>query len=85
GNSPEDLEAVTQGFLGKLRQDKRLTGLFTPFSTAVPEIKLEVDRTKVKLLGVALNEVFSTLQVNLGGAYINLFNKFGRTWRVYVQ
>lgn len=85
GNSPEDLEAVTQGFLGKLRQDPRLTGLFTPFSTSVPEVKLEVDRTKVKLLGVALNEVFSTLQVNLGGAYINLFNKFGRTWRVYVQ
>ncbi|MCA9792760.1 MAG: multidrug efflux RND transporter permease subunit, partial [Candidatus Eremiobacteraeota bacterium] len=85
GGTPDELEAATQSFLGAARQDPRLVGLFTPFSTAVPEIALDVDRAKVKVLGVKLDEVFSTLQVNLGGAFVNLFNKFGRTWRVYVQ
>lgn len=86
GHTPEELEEVTQGFLGQMRQDSRLSPMaFTPFSTGIPQIFLEVDREKVKVLGIPLDSVFSTLQVNLGGRFVNLFNKFGRTWRVYVQ
>lgn len=86
GNTPQELETVTQAFLTQMRQEPRLSPqAFTPFSTGVPQVFLEVDRTKVKVLGIPLNSVFSTLQVNLGGSFVNLFNKFGRTWRVYVQ
>jgi len=38
-----------------------------------------------KTMGVALNDVFATLQVYLGGFYVNDFNRFGRTWQVNVQ
>jgi HAE1 family hydrophobic/amphiphilic exporter-1 len=46
---------------------------------------LDIDRDKVQTLQVPMNEVFTTLQAQLGAAYINDFNKFGRTWRVLAQ
>ncbi|MFA5508202.1 MAG: multidrug efflux RND transporter permease subunit [Vulcanimicrobiota bacterium] len=86
GHTPQELEAVTQSFLTAMRQEPQLSPQsFSPFSTGVPQVFLEIDREKVKVLGVPLNSVFSTLQVNLGGRFVNLFNKFGRTWRVYLQ
>jgi HAE1 family hydrophobic/amphiphilic exporter-1 len=51
----------------------------------VPQLFVEVDREKAKKLNVSLNEVFGTLQAYLGSAYVNDFNKFGRTWQVKVQ
>jgi multidrug efflux pump subunit AcrB len=46
---------------------------------------MEIDRTKCQALGVALNDVFNTLQVALGSYYVNNFNEFGRTWQLSVQ
>jgi HAE1 family hydrophobic/amphiphilic exporter-1/multidrug efflux pump len=69
------------------RQSKLLVGraLYSPFSTLVPQIFLDVDREKAKIMGVPIQEIFSTLQINLSGSYVNLFTRFGRTWRVFVQ
>lgn len=86
GNTPQDLEAVANELVGQMQQSGRLSPVaFTPFTTGIPEVFLDVDRSKAKRLGIPLNTVFSTLQTNLGGNFVNLFNKFGRTWRVYVQ
>ncbi|NIA69136.1 multidrug efflux RND transporter permease subunit [Pelagibius litoralis] len=62
-----------------------LTNLNTSFRADVPQLFAEVDRVKAKSLEVSLNEVFGTLQTYLGSAYVNDFNKFGRTWQVQVQ
>ncbi|MCG8596648.1 MAG: multidrug efflux RND transporter permease subunit [Kiloniellales bacterium] len=62
-----------------------LTNLNTTFRAGVPQLFAEVDRTKAKKLGVSLDEVFGTLQAYLGSAYVNDFNRFGRTWQVKVQ
>ena len=62
-----------------------LTNLNTTFRAEVPQLFAEVDRTQAKKLGVSLNEVFGTLQAYLGSAYVNDFNRFGRTWQVKVQ
>jgi multidrug efflux pump len=51
----------------------------------VPQLDATVDRTKVKELGLSLTDVFNTLQVYLGSAYVNDFNLFGRTYQVYAQ
>ncbi|GMU54678.1 MAG: multidrug efflux RND transporter permease subunit [Candidatus Xenobia bacterium] len=72
-------------FIFQLNQQKQLKGVFTLFSTNVPMVKLWVDRDKVKVLGIPLSDVFAGLQANLGGYYVNQFNKFGRTWQVYIQ
>jgi multidrug efflux pump len=55
------------------------------YQANVPQLDAEVDRVKTKAQGIALTELFSTLQVYLGSAYVNDFNLFGRTWRVYAQ
>jgi multidrug efflux pump len=62
-----------------------LVGLFNGFRASTPQLYVEVDRTKVKSMGVALTDVFTALQVYLGGYYVNDFNRFGRTWQVNLQ
>ncbi len=62
-----------------------VTGLNTTFRANVPQLFAEVDRVRAKDLGVPLDEVFGTLQAYLGSAYVNDFNRFGRTWQVKVQ
>ncbi|MCP4817506.1 MAG: efflux RND transporter permease subunit, partial [Planctomycetaceae bacterium] len=62
-----------------------LAGLYTLFRADVPQIFIDVDRTKAKTLDIPLNDVFGTLQAFLGSAYVNDFNKFGRTYQVKVQ
>ncbi len=59
--------------------------LSRPTSRTCPQLDALVDRTKVKELGLALTDVYSTLQVYLGSAYVNDFNLFGRTYSVYAQ
>ena len=62
-----------------------LVGLFTVFRANTPQLYINIDRTKCKTMGVAMNDVFDALQVNLGGLYVNDFNQFGRTWQVNAQ
>ncbi len=55
------------------------------YQANVPQLNAEVDRTKAKIEGLALTDVFETLQVYLGSVYVNDFNRFGRTYQVYAQ
>jgi len=57
----------------------------TTFRAEVPQLFAEIDRTKVKTLDLKLGDVFGTLQAQLGSAYINDFNKYGRTFQVRTQ
>jgi len=85
GIGPETLQLVAGDIIAQGQDNPVLTGLNTTFRSGVPEIFLEVDREKAKRLDVPLNVIFGTLQANLGSAYANDFNLFGRTWKVYVQ
>jgi HAE1 family hydrophobic/amphiphilic exporter-1 len=57
----------------------------TTFDAEVPQRYLNIDRTKALSLGVPLNDLFATLQINMGSLYVNEFNKFNRVYRTYVQ
>jgi len=72
-------------FLEAARKRKELTQLSTTFLPAVPQVFVHVDRDKVLKQGVALADVYQTLQCYLGGIFVNYFNRFGRQWQVYVQ
>ena len=85
GGSIEFLDAQLQRFLAAARQRPELAGLNTPFTAAVPQIFAAVDRDKVLRQGVAIGDVYQTMQAYLGGLYVNQFNRFGRQWRVFVQ
>jgi hydrophobe/amphiphile efflux-1 (HAE1) family protein len=59
--------------------------VFTTFTTGVPQLYVDVDRDKAKSMGVALSDVYDTLQIYLGSLYVNDFNRFGRTYQVTAQ
>lgn len=66
-------------------KDPKIVGMFGALRTNAPQIYVDVDRTKCKSMGVPLSDVFQTMQVYLGGFYVNDFNQFGRTWQVNIQ
>jgi len=80
-----ELQRVSDRIVARGNQTEGLTGLFNGSRAHTPWLYLEIDRTKCEVLGVAVSELFSTLQVYLGSYYVNNFNEFGRTWQVNVQ
>jgi HAE1 family hydrophobic/amphiphilic exporter-1 len=60
-------------------------GMVTTFLPGVPQQFLNVDREKVLKQGVALNDVYRTVQAYMGGLFVNYFNRFGRQWQVYIE
>jgi hydrophobe/amphiphile efflux-1 (HAE1) family protein len=82
---PEALAAATQSLIERAKSRPELSGVYTTFNPHVPQRFLEIDRAKAKTLGVSIDAIFETLQINLGSAYVNEFNKFGRVYRVYLQ
>ena len=76
------LQKQTDAIVAQARQNPKLVGVFTMFRADTPQIYLDIDRTKCESFGVDVQSVFNTLQVYMGGYYVNLFNEFGRTWQV---
>ncbi|MBV8456802.1 MAG: efflux RND transporter permease subunit, partial [Acetobacteraceae bacterium] len=87
GQGPRALEEATQALLAAARAQPELDAhqLFTTFNTSTPEYYYDLDRTKAKLLGLNLTDVFNSMQIYLGSLYVNDFNLFGRTFRVTMQ
>ncbi len=82
-----ELDAQTQALVGALRGAPGFdpTGTFSSYQPNVPQLEAVVDRTRAKQLGLSLSDIFATMQVYLGSAYVNDFNLFGRTYSVYAQ
>jgi HAE1 family hydrophobic/amphiphilic exporter-1 len=85
GGTIEFLNQRVQTFLTAARKRPELSGVTTQFLAAVPQLYADVDRDKVLKQGVALGDVYQTMQTLLGGLYVNQFNRFGRQWRVFMQ
>jgi multidrug efflux pump len=81
----EALFAATQAAIKKSYQDPSLFGGFSTYQINVPQLDVDVDRTKVKRQNVKMSDLFETLNVYLGSLYVNDFNKFGRTYQVLAQ
>ncbi len=81
----DELYKQTQNIIAKSRSVPELAGLFTSYTVNVPQVDASIDREKAKTHGVAISDIFDTLQVYLGSLYANDFNRFGRTYQVNVQ
>lgn len=79
------LEQATWQLAGAANQAAETVRVFTLFSNGTPQYYLDIDRTKAEMLKVPVENIFETLEVNLGSAYVNDFNLFGRTYRVTAQ
>src|SRR6202789_1887126 len=72
-------------FLDAARKRPEIASVSTTFLPSVPQKFVDVDREKVLKQGVAVADVYKTIQAFMGGLFINYFNDFGRTWQVYVE
>jgi hydrophobe/amphiphile efflux-1 (HAE1) family protein len=79
------LQNVADNIVAAGDESDRVQGMFTSFRANTPWLYLDIDREQAKMMGVNMNEIFTTLQVYLGSLYVNDFNRFGRTWQVNVQ
>jgi len=85
GQGVEFLSQNLTRFLAEVRKRPEISGVFTVALPAVPQLFARVDRDKLLKQGASLSDVYQTMQAFMGGAFINFFNRFGRTWQVYVQ
>jgi hydrophobe/amphiphile efflux-1 (HAE1) family protein len=85
GRTPQELSAAKQQFTQEMAKRSELTSIYSAYSTSVPQIKLDIDRDKVRTLNIPVNSVFQGLQIYLGGLQVNDFNLFGRTYKVMLQ
>ncbi|HLI10922.1 MAG TPA: multidrug efflux RND transporter permease subunit [Alphaproteobacteria bacterium] len=79
------LEAATQDLVAAANRVPGLTGVFSLFNTRTPTVYADIDRVKAEMLGVPAAQVFQTLEVYLGSAFVNDFNYLGRTYEVIAQ
>ncbi|MBX6318243.1 efflux RND transporter permease subunit [Pigmentiphaga sp.] len=80
-----ELDAAAKAFVAAAQQAPELGPTFTSYQINVPQLEVELDRVKAKQLGVAVTDVFDTMQIYLGSLYVNDFNRFGRVYQVRAQ
>jgi multidrug efflux pump subunit AcrB len=85
GGNVTELVQGGNDLIGAASQDATLGGMRSSVRVTTPQLYTELDREKTKMLGVSLNQVFSTLQAYFGTLYVNDFSEFGRIWRVQMQ
>lgn len=85
GGTPQDLAAAVGALVYAANQRAEIGQSYTTFRANVPQVFVDLDREKAKILDVPISEVFQTMQAHLGSYYVNDFNLFGRVYRVLVQ
>src|SRR4051812_32032961 len=85
GRTPQELDGMKAQMMQAMAKRSEITGIYSGYSTSVPQVKLDIDRDKARTLNVPVNDVFRGLQIYLGGLQVNDFNLFGRTYKVMLQ
>ena len=85
GGDVQYLASNLEKFIAAAKKRPEIGSINTVFRPSVPQVYADVDRDKVLKQGIPVSSVYQTLQAFLGGTYINQFNRFGRTWRVYLE
>ncbi|SFK24053.1 multidrug efflux pump [Nitrosomonas aestuarii] len=82
---PRQLAKVVDDFMQVLKQEPRLASVNTFYRSTVPQFFVSVDEAKAMSQGVAIADIYETLQSTMGSLYVNDFNRAGRTYRVQLQ
>jgi hydrophobe/amphiphile efflux-1 (HAE1) family protein len=83
--TPQEIAAATQALVIAANQDTSLMRVFSTYTANTPQLFVNLDRTRTETFRVPVSRVFSTLQSQLGSAYVNDFNLYGRVYQVKVQ
>jgi multidrug efflux pump len=79
------LEATTRNLITKATETGEVVRLNSTINSASRQLKTNVDRAKTETLGLAIEDVYNTLQTLFGSLYVSQYNKFGRVWQVILQ
>jgi HAE1 family hydrophobic/amphiphilic exporter-1 len=85
GNDVQFLANNLNTFMAAARKRPEIGSVNTTFLPSVPQQFINVDEDKVLKHGVAINDVYKTIQAFMGGLFVNYFNRFGRQWQVYIE
>ena len=85
GRGTSVLERAAYDLIAAANAEPGLRQVYTLFNASTPQLFVDVDRTRAEMLQVPLENLFRTLEIYLGSAYVNDFNLFGRTYRVTAQ
>jgi hydrophobe/amphiphile efflux-1 (HAE1) family protein len=85
GHTVDQLAAVNNTFMAAAAKRPELTSLRSAMRATVPQVQVDLDRTKIKTLGISVSDVFKNMQAYLGGLVVNQFVLFDRVWNVMIQ
>lgn len=81
----DDLVSATDTLVYYASKHKEITGISSSLQPEIPQLYFDVDRDRVKMLGIPMADLFSTMKAYTGSVYVNDFNMFNRIYRVYIQ
>jgi hydrophobe/amphiphile efflux-1 (HAE1) family protein len=84
-HSPQELSDATNALVAAANKDPAFAGVYTLYNSGAPSLYVDIDREKAEKVGLTPGDVFATLQLYLGSAYVNDFNYLNRTYQVVVQ
>jgi hydrophobe/amphiphile efflux-1 (HAE1) family protein len=84
-HTPQELSEATNALVTAANKDPAFAGVYTLYNSGAPSLYVDIDREKAEKVGLTPSDVFSTLQLYLGSAYVNDFNYLNRTYQVVVQ
>jgi len=85
GQSPQELAAATRALVIAANQHPMLMRVFSTYTASTPKLFVNLDRTRAEQLKIPVSRIYGTLQAQLGSAYVNDFNLYGRVYQVKVQ
>lgn len=80
-----ELRKTVDAMIVAAQKDPRLASTQSLYKGEVPQLKLNIDRDKLKMSGVAISDVYTTLGVYMSGTYINDYVEFGRVYQVLLS
>ena len=81
----DELVKATYALAAAANADPILSNVFTFFNDQTPQLYLDIDRVKAEKLGINVGDVFQSLEIYMGSAFVNEFNYLGRTFQVTAQ
>ncbi len=85
GQTPQALASVSNAMIVAANQDKALESVFSTYRADVLQYYVDINADKAEHMGVSLNDIYTTLQAQLGSFYVNDFNYAGRVFQVIIQ
>jgi len=85
GQPPEEIAQVVRSFLAAANHAPEIGGLSSTLSADVPQVFVDVDRTRAETLGLSVGQIYSTLGSYFGSRYVNDFTLGGRVYQVNLQ